>query len=142
MICHKSMFNNPQQCTIIFKIYEHIQYDVQLCTSLYDKKHHYDTDFVAHKSFTCKTFFLNSGFSCERSRITTKNRDNLRKAETSFEFPIRTFSHPKSRKWDSTLTGIVLCYFHPCKNIETAELPNLMFINIYLNYLFKKTKRK
>ena len=45
-----------------------------------------------------------------------------------------------------SLTGIVLCYFHPCRDIETAELPSLIFTNIYLNYLFsafnEKTKRK
>ena len=47
------------------------------------KKHHYDINVVTHKSFTCKTFFKNRGFSYEKLRITANNRDKLRKAKTS-----------------------------------------------------------
>ena len=67
------------------------------------KTHDYDNNFVAHKCVTCKTF-LNRGFSHEQLRITANNRDNLRKAKTSCEFPIRTLSYLKSRKWDSTFS--------------------------------------
>ena len=35
-----------------------------------------------------------------------------------------------------SVPGIVLCYFHPCRDIVTAESPSLIFPNIYLNYLF------
>ena len=96
------MFDNPQQCAII---YENKRTYTIWCSTMYvneRQKSHHDKKFVAHKSFTCKTFFLNRGFSCEKPRITAKNRDNLRKDKTSCEFPNRTMSHPKSRKWDST----------------------------------------
>ena len=56
------------------------------------KTHHYDINVVTHKSFTCKTFFLNRGFSYEKLRITANNCDKLRKAKTSCKFPIRTLS--------------------------------------------------
>ena len=41
-----------------------------------------------------------------------------------------------------SLPGIVLCYFYPCRDIITAELPSLIFTNIYLNYLFSAFNKK
>ena len=98
--------------TFIFMFFMMFNY-VRQCTT--KNTHHYITNFVAHKYFTCKTFFLNSSFSV-KPRITAKKGDNLRKDKTSCEFPISTLSHPKSRKWDSTLR---MKWYSPC--ISTNE---------------------
>ena len=95
-ICHESMFNNAQQCPII---YENIQTYTKLSSTMYvnvrPKTHHYDKNIVACECFTFKTFFLNRGFSDEKLRITANNRDKVRKAMTSCEFPIRNLSYLK-----------------------------------------------
>ena len=54
------------------------------------KTHRYDKYFVAHKISTCKTFLKNPSFSYEKLRITANNRDKLRKAKSTYEFPSGT----------------------------------------------------
>ena len=72
------MFNNPQEYKILDK---NIRTYTKRCSTMYvnvrQKTHLYDINVVAHKSFTCKTFFENRGFSYEKLRITANNCDKL-----------------------------------------------------------------
>ena len=93
-----TMYDNIRKYT---NIYEMMFNYVRQCTT---KTHHYDINVVAHKSFKCKTFFKNRGFSYEKLSITANNREKLKKKnKTSCEIPICTLSYLKSLKWDSTL---------------------------------------
>ena len=105
------------------EMYDMPRIDVQQSTTMYDnlrkyshtniyemmfnyvrQKHITTIYMMSHtKSFECKTFFKYRGFSYEKLRITANNRDKLRKAKTSYEFPIRILSYLKSHTWDSTL---------------------------------------
>ena len=74
-----TMYDNLRKYT---NIYEMMFIYVRQYTT---KTHHYDINVVAQKSFTCKTFFFDHGFSYENLRITANKRDMLRKA-ANFQF--------------------------------------------------------
>ena len=47
---------------------------------------------VRYATNRCSTIHNNRGVSYEKLRMTANNRDKLRKAKTSCEFPIRTLN--------------------------------------------------
>ena len=105
---YELMFINPQQYTII---YENIRTYTKTISTMYvnvqRKTNHYDKGSPHTKLLHVKLFFQNPGFSYEKLRITANNRNKLRKAKTTCEFPIRTLTYPKSRKWDRALRSII-----------------------------------